>query len=161
RAQLRAYAVQQMGKLIRSWTIAELRKLRDFETEGDSCSASGEERGRSAACYKSDCTNSLLARLPLDEDALIVPKAATAGGFRTVRVGKRNSARNALAANRAAALWGIGLRGIGSSRPVAAVGLWNCRLPPQRPSPKTPRFHNSPSAPPQLTPFGARQPSLM
>jgi hypothetical protein len=34
------------------------------------------------SCYKSDCANSLLARLPLDEDALIVPKAATAGGPR-------------------------------------------------------------------------------
>src|SRR6478672_2684479 len=53
----------------------------------------------------------------------IVAKATTACGFRTVRVGKRGSAQNALAANRAAALGGIGGRGIGSSRAVAAIGL--------------------------------------
>ena len=33
--------------------------------------------------------------LPRHEDALIVPKAATACGCRTVRVGKRNGARDA------------------------------------------------------------------
>ena len=43
----------------------------------------------------------------------IVAKATTACGFRTVRVGKRGSAQNALAANRAAALGGIGGRVIG------------------------------------------------
>ena len=42
---------------------------------------------------------------------------------------KRSSARNA-AANRAAALGGIGLRGIGSSRAVAAIGLCIRRLHP-------------------------------
>src|SRR4029453_14077523 len=94
-------------------------------------SAPAEEGGAALpSCYKSDCASSFLARLPLDEDALIVPKAATAGGFRTVRVGKRNSARNALAADRAAAFWGIGLRGIGSSRAVAAIGLCIRRLHP-------------------------------
>src|SRR5215510_9442800 len=46
-------------------------------------------------------------------EAAIVAEATTAGGFRTVRVGKRNSALNA-AGNRAAALGWIGLGGIGS-----------------------------------------------
>jgi hypothetical protein len=54
-------------------------------------------------------------------DGLIVAKATTACGFWTVRVGKRNSARSALAANRATALGGVGLRGIGSSRAVASI----------------------------------------
>src|SRR5215510_8339537 len=53
----------------------------------------------------------------------IVAKATTTGGFRTVRVGKRSSAQTALAAKRAGALGGVGLRGIGSSRAVAAIGL--------------------------------------
>src|SRR5215831_1545691 len=53
----------------------------------------------------------------------IVAKATTAGGFRTVRIGKRSSAQTALAANRAGALGGVGLRGVGSSRAVAAIGL--------------------------------------
>ena len=60
----------------------------------------------------------------------IVAKATTACGFRTVWVGKRSSGRNALAANRAAALGDIGLRGIGSSRAVAAIGLCIRRLHP-------------------------------
>src|SRR2546428_6121975 len=66
-------------------------------------------------------------------EVLIVAKATTARGCRTVRVvGKgRSIARNAPAANRAAALGGIGLRGIGSRRAVAAGGL---RL--LRPQPK-------------------------
>src|SRR2546426_7231362 len=55
-------------------------------------------------------------------EASIVANATTARGFRTVRVGKRNSARNA-AGNRAAALGWIGLRGIGSRRAVAPIGL--------------------------------------
>src|SRR5262249_54392040 len=53
----------------------------------------------------------------------------TTSGFRTVWVGKRNSARNA-AGNRAAALGWIGLRGIGSSSAVAAIGLCIRRLRP-------------------------------
>jgi hypothetical protein len=56
--------------------------------------------------------------------------STTACGFRTIRVGKRSSAQNALAANRAAALGCIGLRGIGSSRAVAAIGLCIRRLHP-------------------------------
>src|SRR6266566_3633111 len=71
-----------------------------------------------------------LARLFVVREASIVAKATTACGFRTVRVGKRSSARNALAANRATALRGIGLRGIGSSRAVAAIGLCIRRLHP-------------------------------
>src|SRR5262249_23083000 len=58
----------------------------------------------------------------------IVAKATTAGGFRTVPVGKRSGARNALAANRVSALGGVGLRGIGSSRAVAVIGLRIRRL---------------------------------
>src|SRR5215470_9475185 len=61
--------------------------------------------------------------------ASIVTNITTSCGFRTVRVGKRNSARNA-AGNRAAALGWIGLRGIGSSRAVAAIGLCIRRLHP-------------------------------
>src|SRR5262245_66656528 len=62
----------------------------------------------------------------------IVAKATTTGGFRTVRVGKRSSARTALAAKRAGALGGVGLRGIGSSRAVAAIGLRIRRLDANR-----------------------------
>src|SRR5262249_17017627 len=62
-------------------------------------------------------------------EAAIVAKATTARGFRTVRVGKRNGARNA--GNRAAALGWIGLRDIGSRRAVAAIGL---RVRPLRPN---------------------------
>src|SRR5437879_4367306 len=63
-------------------------------------------------------------------EVLIVAKATSARGCGTVRVvGKgRSIARNAPAANRAAALGGIGLRGIGSRRAVAAVGLRIRRL---------------------------------
>src|SRR5262245_38197781 len=61
----------------------------------------------------------------------IVAKVTTACGFRTVWVGKRSSGRNALAANRAArALGDIGLRGIGSSRAVAPIGLCIRRFHP-------------------------------
>jgi hypothetical protein len=55
-------------------------------------------------------------------DASIVAKGTSACGFRTVRVGKRNCARNA-AGNRATALGCIALRGIGSRRAIAAIGL--------------------------------------
>src|SRR5262249_23665997 len=67
-------------------------------------------------------------------EAAIVAEAATAGGFRTVRVGKRNGARNA-AGNGAAALGRIGLRGIDSRRAVAAIGLRIRRLHPDGPGP--------------------------
>src|SRR5215467_599531 len=60
----------------------------------------------------------------------IVAKVTTACGFRTVWVGKRSSGGNALAANRAAALGDIGLRGIGSSRAVAPIGLCIRRFHP-------------------------------
>src|SRR5262249_1302027 len=60
-------------------------------------------------------------------EAAIVAEATTAGGFRTVRVGKRNSALNA-AGNRAAALGWIGLGGIGSRWAVAAIELRIRRL---------------------------------
>src|SRR5262249_2964425 len=57
-------------------------------------------------------------------EILIVAEASTARGCRTVRVGIAGSvAWNAPAANRAAALGGMGLRSIGSRRPVAGVGL--------------------------------------
>src|SRR5215471_8955653 len=56
-------------------------------------------------------------------DGSIVTEAAAAGGFRTVRVRKRNGARTALAANRGAALRGIGLRRIDPRRTIAAIGL--------------------------------------
>src|SRR5262249_11006944 len=65
-------------------------------------------------------------------DGSIVAETTTACGFRTIRIGKRNNARNALAANRAAALGGIGLRRIGSSWAVAAIGLGIRRLHPKR-----------------------------
>jgi len=56
-------------------------------------------------------------------EILIVTEAATARGFRTVRIAiERSSARNA-AANRAAALGGIGSRGVGSRIAVGAIGL--------------------------------------
>src|SRR5262249_1643612 len=61
--------------------------------------------------------------------ASIVTNITTSCGFRIVRVGKRNSARNA-AGNRATALGWIGLRRIGSSSPVAAIGLGIRRLHP-------------------------------
>src|SRR5262249_16192354 len=62
-------------------------------------------------------------------EVLIVAKATTARGCRTVRVGIAGSvARNAPAANQAAALGGIGLRAIGPRRAVAAVGLRIRRL---------------------------------
>src|SRR5262249_25828643 len=64
----------------------------------------------------------------------IVAKATTAGGFRTVRIGKRSSAQIALAAKRAGSLGGVGLRGIGSSRVVAAIGLRIRRLHANRDS---------------------------
>src|SRR5262245_33277231 len=63
-------------------------------------------------------------------DASIVAEATTARGFRTVRVGKRNSAQNALAANRAAAFGGISLRAISPRRAVAAIGLGIRRFHP-------------------------------
>src|SRR5262249_863390 len=64
-------------------------------------------------------------------EVLIVAKATTARGCRTVRVGiARSVARNAPAANRAGALGGIGLRAIGSRRSVAPVGLRIRRLHP-------------------------------
>src|SRR6201989_152836 len=56
-------------------------------------------------------------------DGSVVAEAATAGGFWTIRVGKRKSARTALAANRAATLRRIGLRRIRSRRPRAAIRL--------------------------------------
>src|SRR5262249_16020300 len=62
--------------------------------------------------------------------ATIVTNITTSCGFRTVRVGKRNSARNA-AGNRAAALGWIGLRGVGSSRAVPVIGL---RIPRPHPN---------------------------
>src|SRR5512133_2541957 len=61
-------------------------------------------------------------------DGSIVTKAAAAGGFRTVRVGKWNGARTALAATRAAALRGVALRRIDPRRTVAAIGLRMRRL---------------------------------
>src|SRR5262249_51946386 len=56
-------------------------------------------------------------------DGSVVAEAAAAGGFWTVRVGKRSGAQTALAANRAAGLRGIALRRICSRRAVAAIGL--------------------------------------
>src|SRR5258708_22167328 len=82
----------------------------------------------------------------------IVAKAATACGFRTVRVGKRSSAQNALTANRAAALGGIGGRVIGSSRAAAADGLWLRRLPPPRVRLNAPALPSGPEPRPHLTP---------
>ena len=55
-------------------------------------------------------------------DGSIVAEAAAACGFWTVWIGKR-SARAALAASRAAALRGIGLRRIRPRRTRAAIGL--------------------------------------
>src|SRR5690349_15066974 len=69
-----------------------------------------------------------LGRFSPMRDGSIVTKAAAAGGFRTVRVGKWNGARTALAANRAAALRGEGLRRIDPRRTVAAIGLRMRRL---------------------------------
>src|SRR5215831_15923632 len=62
----------------------------------------------------------------------IVAKATTPGGFWTVRVGKRSSAQTAPAADRPGALGNGGLRGIGSSRAVAAIGLRIRRLDANR-----------------------------
>jgi hypothetical protein len=57
-------------------------------------------------------------------EILIVTEAATARGCRTVRIAiERSSARSAVA-NRAAALDGIGSRGVGSRIAVLAIGLW-------------------------------------
>src|SRR5215510_7642796 len=71
----------------------------------------------------------------------IVAKATTAGGFRTVRVGKRSSVQTALAAKRAGSLGGVGLRGIGSSRAVAAIGLRIRRLRANRHSQNAHAYH--------------------
>src|SRR5258708_39610421 len=88
----------------------------------------------------------------------IVAKAATACGFRTVRVGKRSSAQNALTANRAAALGGIGGRGIGSGRGGGGRGLWVPRLPPAGYSPKKPACDSGQKPPPPLPPRGQPTP---
>src|SRR4029077_11162424 len=56
-------------------------------------------------------------------DGSIVAEAATAGGFWTIRVGKRKSARTGLAAKRGATLRRIGLRRIRSRRAIAAIRL--------------------------------------
>src|SRR5262245_58643422 len=77
-----------------------------------------------AECARRERRSSFVVR-----EAAIVAKAATAGGFRTVRVGKRNGALNA-PGNRAAAWGHIWLRGIGSRRAVAAIGLRIRRLHP-------------------------------
>src|SRR5262249_40283116 len=79
-------------------------------------------------------------------DGSIVTEAAAAGSFRTVRVGKRNGARTALAANRAAALRGIGLRRIDPRRTIAAIGLRMRRLQPGGHGQNTPACDNAQSA---------------
>src|SRR5262249_40577599 len=75
------------------------------------------------------CLPHCLSSVSTIRQASIVTNITTSCGFRTVRVGKRNSARNA-AGNRAAALGWIGLWNIGSSSAVAAIGLCICRLHP-------------------------------
>src|SRR5919204_2380603 len=79
-------------------------------------------------------------------DGSIVTKAAAAGGFRTVRVGKWNGARTALAANRAAALRGIRLRRIGPRRTIAAIGLRMRRRQPEGHGQNTQAGDNAQSA---------------
>src|SRR5262249_52406606 len=75
------------------------------------------------------CLPDGLSSVSAIRQASIVTNITTSCGFRSVRVGKRNGARNA-AGNRAAALGWIGLRGVGSSRAVAAIGLCIRRLHP-------------------------------
>jgi len=79
-------------------------------------------------------------------DGSVVTKAAASGGFRTVRVGKWNGARTALAAKtRPAALRHIGLRPIGSRTAVAPI-LSMRRLQPEGRGQNTQACENAESA---------------
>src|SRR6266446_3174006 len=81
-----------------SWSAAS--KAADRHVEGlinrSCCFAAVHGSGRGGQSGHSPTIAVVILRLLTRRDSSIVAKAITACGFRTVRVGKRNSARNAV-----------------------------------------------------------------
>src|SRR5262249_15739037 len=91
--------------------------------------------------------------VPIPE-VLIVAKAATPRGCRTVRVGKKESSARNAAANGAAALGGIDARGIASRSAVGAIRLCIRAVHPDSHSKNAHACDSDQSALHHLAPFG-------